>query len=369
MNKRGLLLLKQIIELIVAIIVILILIYVGVVLFRTYFGRQEDLQAKGTLERLTQKLNSLEEAETKRHTLLTPSSWYIVAFDEEHNFNKNFEKPSGMFQKNILCICKKKCETKLCQTINLPLKQEGELANIKIQLIDIWLTHKVDYYEITKTEPSIIGKLSEQEQTETNFAYEKIKTKEWNTEISSITNQYYDQYQLSIYVASKEEFKKIVRAIIIQESRGIEDAIGCDGEAGLMQIMPGTGLGLGLNIPNYGTEDISSIEPCVHEKRTAVSKCNAIHRENCNKAEDERFDPIKNIDAGTKYLAERIVEFQDQWLGIAAYNAGSGGVRENCQPLTITACPPNFAGRQYAEQVKARMDLITEYPEPELPSL
>ena len=213
------------------------------------------------------------------------------------------------------------------------------------------------YYEITKEEPTVIGELSEQEQTETNYANDKIQEKDWNTALPAITQKYYEQYSLSRYVANKEEFEKIVRAVIIQESRGFEDAIGCDGEVGLMQLMPGTAKQLGLNVPDYGTEDISNIEPCADEKRTSVSKCNIIHKENC-KAEDERFDPIKNVDAGTRYLAERIAEFQNQWLGIAAYNAGSGGVKRNCQPLSINNCPKTFAGRIYVEQVKARMDLL-----------
>ncbi len=358
-NKRGLLLLKQIIELIIAVIVILILIYMSVVLFRTYFGRQEDLQAQGTLDRIVQKLESLEEAETNSYTLLSPAGWHIVAFDAEHNFNGKFEKPGSMFQQNILCLCEKKCDTKFCRAISLPLKQQDKLVNIEIKIVDIWLSHKIDYYEVTKIEPSVIAKeLSGKEQTETGFAYDKMSTENWNNEIPRITYQYYEQYQLNRYVASKEEFEKIVRAMIIQESSTVEDAIGCDGEVGLMQIMPQTAIGLGLNVPDYGLEDISKIAPCTNEKRTSVSKCNIVHPENCNKEEDERFDPIKNIDAGTRYLSERIAEFQNQWLGIAAYNAGSGGVRKNCQPLTITACPSTFSGRQYVELVKAKMELI-----------
>ncbi|MCL6500497.1 MAG: lytic transglycosylase domain-containing protein [Candidatus Pacearchaeota archaeon] len=185
-----------------------------------------------------------------------------------------------------------------------------------------------------------------------------MQTLEWSTELPNITKKYYDEHGLKNYVASKEEFEKIVRAIIIQESRAITDALGCDGEVGLMQIMPGTAKDLGLNIPEYGTENISQLQPCADPKRTAVSKCNKVHPENCNKAEDERFDAIKNIDGGTRYLAERIAEFKNVWLGIAAYNAGSGGVRANCNPLTITGCPANFKGRLYAEKIKAKMELL-----------
>ncbi|UZE93797.1 MAG: lytic transglycosylase domain-containing protein [Candidatus Pacearchaeota archaeon] len=359
MNKRGLLLLKQIIEIIVAIAVILILLYASTILFRTYFGKQDEMQAQGTLDSLIQELNSLEEAEVARYTLLAPKGWYVVAFDEQHNINENFQKPTTLFQKNVLCVCKKKCESKLCRVIELPLKQEEKPANIKIEIVDIWLAHQIDHYEVSKIELAVVGvKLSEEEKVDVNFAYNKMKTKEWDSELASIVEKYYSQYQLSNYIANKEEFEKIIRAIIIQESLSVEDAIGCDGEVGLMQIMPQTAKLLGLSVPDYGTEDISQLSPCMSEKRTSISICNKVHPENCNKEEDERFNPIKNIDAGTRFLAERIAEFQNQWLGIAAYNTGSGGVRNNCEPLTITGCPSTFAGRIYAEKIRAKMELI-----------
>jgi len=359
-NKRGLLLLKQIIELIIAVLAIVLIIYAGTVLFRSYFGNQREMQAKGTLEGITKILDTIKISETKSYELFAPSGWYLVSFDASHNLNKKFQKPS--FQDNLLCVCRKKCTSELCLSIKKPLKQKDQLINMKIEILDLWITNKQDYYEISKINPTIEAKkLSEKEKANALLAYKRMQESEWSNKIPEISQKYYDQNKLNNYVANKEDFEKIVRAIIIQESQSVEDAIGCDGEVGLMQIMPETAIALGFNVPDYGTEDISQISPCISEKRTDVSKCNKVHPENCKKDDNERFDPIKNIDAGTRYLAEQIANLGDLWLGVMAYNAGAGGVSKNCvseNEIVSIACPPTFAGRQYAEEVKAKMKTI-----------
>ncbi len=155
MNKRGTqLLLEQIIKLIIALIGIVIILYAGFVLFRTYFGKQDDMQAQGTLEYLVEKLNNLEQGSIFNYTLQSPVGWYIISFDREHNFNGNFQKPP-MIQPNLVCLCKKKCETKFCSALSLPLKTDNELTSIQIQIKDVWLINKGDYYEITTKEPEI----------------------------------------------------------------------------------------------------------------------------------------------------------------------------------------------------------------------
>lgn len=358
-NKRGLLLLKQIIELIIAVLAIVLIIYAGTVLFRSYFGNQREMQAKGTLEEITKVIDTTKIGETESYGLSAPSGWYLVSFDANHNLNKKFQKPS--FQDNLICVCRKKCTSELCLSIKKPLKQKDQLVNLKIEILDLWITNKKDYYEISKINPTIEAKkLSEKEKANVLLAYQRMQESEWSSKIPEISQKYYAQYKLNNYIANKEDFEKIVRAIIIQESKSVEDGIGCDGEVGLMQIMPGTAIALGLNVPDYGTEDISQISPCISDKRTDVSKCNKVHPENCKK-DDERFDPIKNIDTGTKYLAEQIANLGDLWLGVMAYNAGAGSVSKNCMSenkIASIACPPTFAGRQYAEEVKAKMETI-----------
>lgn len=163
MNKRGtLMLLEQIIKLIVAVIVITLIIYAGVVLFRSYFGSQEELQAKGTLDDIIITLSETGEAETSELFIMAPSGWSIVAFDASHNKNADFYKPS-IRQPNIVCLCKKKCKSEFCRVIDMPLKQEDKLANIKIRIMKLWINNQNTYYKIIKaSDAKIQDSLSEE---------------------------------------------------------------------------------------------------------------------------------------------------------------------------------------------------------------
>lgn len=81
---------------------------------------------------------------------------------------------------------------------------------------------------------------------------------------------------------------RLLAAMVWQESRFQEDAVSSSGAIGLAQLMPGTAAGLGA----------------------------------------DPWDPIQNLDGGARYLAWTIEEFGSIELGLAAYNAGPGRVRE-----------------------------------------
>lgn len=81
---------------------------------------------------------------------------------------------------------------------------------------------------------------------------------------------------------------KMIAAVIDQESSFNTDAVSKSGAQGLMQLMPSTGLGLGVTDP---------------------------------------FDPEQNIMGGTKYLADLYKKYGgDQTKALTAYNAGDGNV-------------------------------------------
>lgn len=84
--------------------------------------------------------------------------------------------------------------------------------------------------------------------------------------------------------------EELLKAVINQESGFNPVAISHKGARGLMQLMPQTA-------QNYGVKDI--------------------------------FDPVENIDAGSKHLAYLINKYNgDKRLALAAYNAGSTRVKK-----------------------------------------
>lgn len=81
---------------------------------------------------------------------------------------------------------------------------------------------------------------------------------------------------------------RLLAAMVWQESGFQPDAVSRSGAVGLAQLMPGTAAGL-------------DVDP---------------------------WDPVQNLEGGARYLAWTIEEFGSVELGLAAYNAGPGRVRE-----------------------------------------
>jgi len=100
----------------------------------------------------------------------------------------------------------------------------------------------------------------------------------------------------------------LIRAIIHAESAYQPDALSPKGAQGLMQLMPAT------------------------QQELQVA---------------DVYDPIDNIEGGTRYLAGLLDEFnRDVELATAAYNAGPGAVREH------GGVPPYAETREYVRRVK-----------------
>lgn len=81
----------------------------------------------------------------------------------------------------------------------------------------------------------------------------------------------------------------LVKAVVLAESGMNPNAISRSGAMGLMQLMPATASGLGV---------------------------------------DDPWDPEQNIDGGTRYLRQMIERFSDNRRAVAAYNAGPANVEK-----------------------------------------
>ena len=101
--------------------------------------------------------------------------------------------------------------------------------------------------------------------------------------------------------------ERLIRAVILVESRFDRRAVSPSGARGLMQLMPETAAILGVHDP---------------------------------------FDPRQNIDGGTRHLRAMMVRFRhDVRLAVAAYNAGEGPV------AAYGGVPPYPETREYVAQV------------------
>lgn len=347
-------LLRNVLEILIAIAVVILIVY-GIVTFsKGFFGKHEEMQAKGQLDGIIQALAKTNEfGKTEKVLLQAPSGWHVVAFDIEHNENEGFEKPNTFFGKHCVCICEKKCKTEICRQIEMPLKQAGKVAEqalIEIEIQDVWFKNMKSFYNVTEKELIEMTELSEEKKEEVIIGNSEIE-KKYGTLIAKTAQKYHAE--IKEHFISATDFENFIEALIWKESSGKANAISPCGAMGLMQLMPDTARDQGLKVSEYKEICHKERNPCSDEYKNCyyAFECNKITKENC-KPEDERYDAEKNIDAGTAYLVKLIKQFNNKQLALAAYNAGPGNVRKYCQN-NIQSCHPAFEGRKYAEDVMA----------------
>jgi len=98
----------------------------------------------------------------------------------------------------------------------------------------------------------------------------------------------------------------LVKAVMQVESTNNPDAVSPKGASGLMQIMPATARDLGLK-------------------------------------KEDRFDPEKNVEAGSRYLAQQLNEFGDESLALAAYNWGPNNIKRAMAKVRAEGKRPTWA--------------------------
>jgi len=151
--------------------------------------------------------------------------------------------------------------------------------------------------EAAQTSPTDFSKFTDEELLQ---EYSRLKTKN-QAPVEDFSNKDLSKKEnLDAYIASKDS---LIRAMIQTESAGNPNAKSKRGAVGLMQLMLNTAKELGVK---------------------------------------DRFDPIENVNAGTKYFNEQLDTFKDKSLALAAYNWGPANIKKAIKNVKAKGLKPSW---------------------------
>ncbi len=119
-NKKSMLLPEEVLNLLIAVVVILLLVLLSYQLYGIFFRKTEIEQARANLDRISSKVELMEEEDEVEVLITNPLEWHLFFYDDKF-FSKQCEK----FEDEGLSIssgfvedyCNKplsKCEDKVC---------------------------------------------------------------------------------------------------------------------------------------------------------------------------------------------------------------------------------------------------------------
>lgn len=203
----------------------------------------------------------------------------------------------------------------------------------------------LEYKHLVSIGMSFGGQQPTSQETETNTKTQPPQSQFKNTTITQPTaakstiqtqqpKQKPSKYKV-VQIAEEHDLDaELLLAIVYAESNFNPLAVSPNGAGGLMQVMPHTARELGLKVPKYNNKRKPNRDPNV----------------------DERFDPTKNLRAGSTYFKKLLKKYRENLtLALGAYNVGPGRVR--------IRGPLISKGHRYAKKVITRSQLYRDNPE------
>lgn len=156
---------------------------------------------------------------------------------------------------------------------------------------------------------------------------------------------------LQALATRSENPQALIAAIISQESGWNADALSTCGAAGMMQLMPASAIARGLKVPSYATQTVAGSCPGTSNVVPVCSRNPGagLSIANCDKPNDERFDPAKNLRGGAVHISGNLASCGGNIeQALTQYYQGGG-----CTINTVYTVPVMNYYNQWKQCIKA----------------